>query len=91
MMNPVRRNIFEIVRDLLVLTDLQHGICSTRISQKANLPPKTGKDIIEDLLKKGFLEAVPKKRKRGAQKYRTTQKGREYVIMFESLESFLKE
>ena len=89
-MSEKKRNIFEIVKDVLMATDTKFGTVSTKIDQKANLCPENQNRIKGMLLRNNLLEKSFKSKKGYGDKYTTTQKGKDYVVASDNLNSFLK-
>lgn len=82
-MNP-RRSKYEIVSEILKISNVPEGANITKIVYSANLNFKNAQQIISELLKNGLLEIVDET---GKTRYRTTKKGLEFVDRYDALES----
>lgn len=82
-MNP-RRSKYEIVSEILKVSNVSEGANITKIVYSANLNFRNAQQIISELLENGLLEAVDGS---GKTRYRTTKKGVEFINRYEDLES----
>lgn len=82
-MNP-RRSKYEIISEILAISNTREGVNITKIVYSANLNFKTAQEIINELVNNCMLEKVD-----GGErvKYRTTKKGLEFISKYKSLES----
>ncbi|MFN3384726.1 MAG: winged helix-turn-helix domain-containing protein [Archaeoglobaceae archaeon] len=82
-MNP-RRSKYEIVSEILKVSNIPEGANVTKIVYSANLNFRNAQQIISELLENGLLEAVDGS---GKTRYRTTRKGIEFINRYDALES----
>ncbi|MEM0202838.1 MAG: DUF4364 family protein [Archaeoglobaceae archaeon] len=82
-MNP-RRSKYEMVSEILKVSNAPEGANITKIVYSANLNFKNAQQIISELLENGLLEVVDGT---GKTRYRTTKKGIEFINRYYDLES----
>ncbi|KUJ93483.1 MULTISPECIES: winged helix-turn-helix domain-containing protein [Archaeoglobus] len=82
----MRRSKIEIMAEILQ-TCSGNGVNITKIVYRVNLNSKVAQDYINCLLKEGFIEPVTDGKRT---KYRTTEKGREFIQKFSEIEEDLQ-
>ena len=82
-----RRSPLQIVVDILSVA--REGAKITQIVYKANLNFKRATNYLEVLMKKGLISAVQNPPGSGKLIYRTTEKGRQFLMQFKQLERML--
>ncbi|MEM2191797.1 MAG: winged helix-turn-helix domain-containing protein [Archaeoglobaceae archaeon] len=79
-----KRSKYEIISEILKISNSHEGANITRIVYSANLNFKNAQKIISELVKNGLLEVLNGSERK---KYRTTEKGIEFIANYESLSS----
>jgi predicted transcriptional regulator len=74
----MRRSKFEIISEILAVS-MNNGVNITKIVYKVNLNFKMAQEYISYLVENEFLEEVTDGTKK---KYRTTEKGRDFIRKF---------
>lgn len=80
----LRRSKYEIVSEILTISNTREGVNITKIVYSANLNFKNAQEIIGELVRNCMLEKVNGD---GRIKYRTTKKGLEFISKYETLVS----
>ena len=81
----MKRSRYDIVSEILELSNTPVGVNITKIVYSVNLNFKNAQEIISELIFKGMLEVVDGG---GRVRYRTTKKGLEFLSKYENLVSF---
>ncbi|MEG9194121.1 MAG: winged helix-turn-helix domain-containing protein [Candidatus Methanoglobus sp.] len=81
----LKRSRYDIVSEILELSNTPVGVNITKIVYSVNLNFKNAQEIISELIFKGMLEVVDGG---GRVRYRTTKKGLEFLSKYENLVSF---
>ncbi len=80
----LKRSRYEMFSEILRLSNTREGVNITKIVYSANLNFKNAQEIISELVFKGLLERISDG---GKVRYRTTEKGLEFISKYESLVS----
>ncbi|MDI9643004.1 MAG: winged helix-turn-helix domain-containing protein [Archaeoglobales archaeon] len=79
-----RRSKYEIVSEILKLSNHYEGVNITKIVYSANLNFKNAQKMISELVKSGLLEVLNGGEKK---RFRTTKKGLEFIEKYDNLAS----
>lgn len=83
-----KRSRLEIIRDILkVIRESNNSISPTKLQRFSNLSFQMFEEYVNDLEKKGLIEAKPYKEKRKI--YSLTDKGRAFLDKYQDFVNFL--
>lgn len=78
----LRRSKYEIVSEILKISNKSEGVNITKIVYSANLNFKNAQKIIQELVKDDLLEVLNGEEKK---RFRTTKKGLKFIESYKNL------